>query len=179
MSRTVKTILFCVLAGVVGFILFVIFALVQLHMDIKTKVYSDRQARESYAQKRKEIAEMIESHFGITVPENAEDLYFSHYGFLMSAKSYAAFRLSSEEECLGFFEQEQIDIKNFRQGKLSQEVPWSKSCMPHTWEEKLQDSNWRLSDDDNILYFDGILPFTGMIYIAEEQRIYLIKETGG
>lgn len=159
--------------------MFVVLALVQLHMDIETKVYSDHQAREAYIQKRVEIAKMIKNHFNVTVPENAEDLYFSNCGFLMGYEQYAAFRLDSEDECLAFFEQEKVDISKFQKCKLSPEVPWSRYNMPHNWEEKLQDSNWRLSDGGEVSYVNGMMSYVhGMIYVSDEHRIYLFWEAG-
>ena len=176
MGRTGKVVLLCVLTGIVGLILYGVIAFAQSYMNPKAKIYSDREAREAYAQKRQEIAAMIENHFGVTVPENAEGLYFSHCGAVMGYEQYAAFRLGSEDECLAFFEKNQVDPSKFQKGKLTSEVPWSRYYMPHKWEEQLQDSNWRLSSDDEILY--GGIGGSDMIYDSDEHRLYLFWEAG-
>lgn len=178
MGRTGKVVILCVLTGVVGLILFAAIVFVQSYIGNigEPKIYSDHEAREAYAQKRQEIATMIESHFDIAVPENAEDLYFSHCGAIMGYEQYAAFRLGSEDECLAFFEQNQVDPNKFRKGKLTSEVPGAGYYMPHKWEEQLQDSNWRLSSDDEILY--GGIGGSDMIYDSDEHRLYLFWEAG-
>ena len=178
MGRTGKVVLLCVLAGIVGIVLFAAIAFVQSYIGNigEPKIYSDHEAREAYAQKRQEIAAMIESHFDIAVPENAEDLYFSHCGSIMGYEQYAAFRLGSEDECLAFFEQEQVNPNKFQKSKLTSEVLWSRYYMPHKWEEQLQDSNWRLSSDDEILY--GGIGDSDMIYDSDEHRLYLFWEAG-
>ena len=48
--------------------------------------------------------------------------------------------------------------------------------MPHKWEGQLQDSNWRLSSDDEILY--GGIGGSYMIYDSDEHMVYLFWEAG-
>lgn len=111
----------------------------------------------------------------ITPPDNSQDLYFSYPPALFFTDFFAAFCLPSEEECEAFFEKERMPLDKFQEGNFSSEGLWDEFLPPpHTWGQKYQDSNWRLSNDSRFLYYgDG---YQLVIYVPDEHRIYIYDD---
>ena len=178
MKKAWKIVLFSVSALVVAFILFVAVFLFMLYRAQFPDIHSDSQAREIYIQKSKDVAAMVRTWFGVTLPENARDVYYCTHGAFFADK-YAAFRLDSEEQCRAFFENQGYDLDKFKKGNFSPDGPLRYFYPPHNWEDKYQDSNWRLSKDDDFLYHrchDNHIDY--IVYTPQENRIYLFSGGG-
>ena len=137
-------------------------------------IYSDSRTTASDAKQREMIYRAIQD-MGFDLPARAEDLYLAWRGNLF-ADRFAAFRLGSIEECEGFFKEEGIDPAGFTKGDFASEGSWRHFAPPHTWGDKCQNPNWRLSQESTFLYMGRWS--TLILYVPEECRVYLFEDNG-
>ena len=176
----IKYSVYTLLVGIFAVFVFVVSFFVKLHNADKPKVYSTSQAGSKYTQVRNDITEMIQTWFDVEIPDNAEDLYFAQRGSFMGYEQYAAFRLNSTQEITTFCDSINIDMNELKQSKSLSEIPGIDYYNhPAQWEEKYQDSNWKLSEGNDFLSTGiggGFLDI--LVYVPHEYRIYMFYQAG-